>query len=156
MCISKETLHISGKADVIALYDAYIADVERLEEKSSPADGLLGMGSSVKSDSRHDQFAADLEKLLHELCSGKPSSREAREILEFIYNVPRQYVQSHVVYWMLLAVHGLTVELVSYLTSEDAVALRDGYVRAYRPWERLPSQKKALAALDRARKKHAG
>lgn len=139
-------------AEIQALYEAYIARAEQLEREKKPGDGLLGLTSGPKDDPCHEQFASDLEALLKEMRAREPSSAEIREALAYVYRMPLDHREPLTVYWMLQAVHGMTADLAECLTAQDAQALREAYVRDYRRWERLPAQKKALAALDRARK----
>ena len=143
---------MSAKDDVRALIEAYVAEAERLEREKKPGDGLMGLTPGPKDDPCHDRFAADLERLLGELASQRLSSGEVREALSLIYRAPLEHPQPLTAYWMLKAVHGMTCELAALLTREDAQRLREAYVRDYRPWDRLPSQKQALAALEKARK----
>ena len=135
-----------------ALYEAYIAKAKQLERDRKPGDGLLGMTSGPKDDPCHKQFAADLEQLLQEMQASGPSSIEVKEALSYIYRAPLEHREPLTAYWMLQAVHGMTVELAGLLAAQDAQELRDAYVKDYRRWERLPAQQKALAALERARK----
>lgn len=137
-------------AAIQALYEAYIARAEQLERDRKPGDGLFGLSGGPKDDPCHDQFAADLEALLQEMLTQAPASADVREALAYMYRMPLEHRAPLTVYWMLQAVHGMTVELAGLLTAQDARALRDAYAKDYRRWERLPAQKKALAALDRA------
>ena len=143
---------MSGIESVRALYEAYIAKTEQLERDRKPGDGLFGLGNDPGDDPCHDQFAAELEALLGPIHAREPSSGEAREILAYIYRAPMEHTEPKTAYWMLKAVHGMTVELAGRLTGPDAKALREAYVKDYPRWDRLPAQKQALAALDKARK----
>lgn len=143
---------MSWMADIRALYEAYIAKAEQLERDKKPGDGLFGLTSGPKDDPCHDRFAAQLEALFREMRARSPSSAEVREMLAYVYRMPLEHREPLTVYWMLQAVHGMTADLAELLTAQDAQVLRDAYVKDYRRWERLPAQKKALAALDRARK----
>ena len=143
---------MSGFDSIRALYDAYIAKAEQLERDRKPGEGLLGLSAGPKDDPCHDRFADELRLLLEDIPAGQPSSREVREMLSYMYRAPLEHRQPQTVYWMLQAVQGMTVGLIDLLTAEDARALRDAYVRDYRRWERLPVQKQALAALERASK----
>lgn len=134
------------------LYESYIARAEQLEREKKPGDGLLGMPGGPKDDPCHDQFAADLEQLLKNMLAQGPSSAEVKETLSYIYRAPLEHREPLTVYWMLQAVHGLTENLIVLLSPQDARSLRDVYVKDYRRWERLPVQKKALSALERAQK----
>ena len=134
-----------------ALYEAYIAKAEQLERDRKPGQGIFGIPGGPKDDPCHEQFAADVQALLDDMVSQRPTSAQAREALAYIYRAPREHREPQTVYWMLQAVHGLTVPLAALLDRADAKALRDEYVKMYRRWERLPAMNQALAALDRRR-----
>lgn len=144
---------MSWMAAIQRLYEAYIARAEQLERDRKPGDGLLGMSGGPKDDPCHDQFAAELERLVKDMAAQGPSSGEVRETLAYIYRAPLEHREPLTVYWMLQAVHGFTVELITLLSAEDARILRDDYAQSYRRWERLPVQKKALSALEKAAQK---
>ena len=133
-----------------ALYEAYIAQVERLERDRKPGDGLLGLGSAPKDDPCHDRFATELEALLKEMRAQWPAPDVVRDVLTYVYRAPSEHREPQSLYWMLRAVHGLTVELVPLLLPTDAKELRDAYAKEYRRWDRFPAQKRVLAALEKA------
>ena len=141
---------MSRYCDIRALYDAYIAKAEQLERDKKPGDGLFGLSSGPKDHPCHEQFADDLQALLADIAAEAPASGEVREMLSYIYTAPLDHKWPLTVYWMLQAVHGLTVDLAALLAPQDAKALRDDYAKAYRRWERLPAQTKALDALEKA------
>ncbi len=134
------------------LYEQYIARTEQLERDRKPGEGILGLGGGPKDDPCHERFAKELEELLNGILAEEPGSGEVRELLEYIYRAPQVHPQPLTAYWTLQAVHGMTAPLAARLDPADAQAVRDEYVKTYRRWERLPAQKKALEALDRARK----
>lgn len=132
-----------------SLYTGYLLKTAQLERDRKPADGLLGMGSGPAADPCHDRFAQELEALLHRMDS-LPSS-QLFQALSFIYTAPFAHRDNPSAYWMLQAVHGLTVPLIPRLSPEDAQALRTQYQEDYPRRERLPAQKQVLAALKRNR-----
>ena len=136
-----------------ALLGAYIAETERLEREKKPGDGLMGLSPGPKDDPCHDRFAQALEHLLLDIRAQAPPSGEVRDALDAIYRAPLDHPWPLSAHWMLKAVHGLTAPLADLLTAADARALYDAYARDYPRWDRLPSQKQALRALDAARKK---
>ena len=138
--------------DVRELYKGYIAKAEQLERDKKPGDGLFGLSGGPKDDPCHDQFAAALEQLLNDMVSQRPSSSEVREVLAYIFNASAAHTQPKTVYWMLEAVHGMTVDLTGLLDETDARLLKDAYVKTHQRWNTLPSQKSALKALERASK----
>ena len=132
-----------------ALYEAYIETVETLERNRKPGEGLLGLKPGPADDPCHDRFADDLEAALAEYTAEEPSSEETSAVLEYIYTVPTEHREPISIYWMLVAVHGLTQPLIGRLSPADANRLAQLYAGAYRRWERLPAQKQALAALKK-------
>ncbi len=138
---------------VRALYEQYLAKTEQLERDRKLGEGLLGFGGGPKDDPCHERFAKDLEALLGQILAREPASGEVRELLEYIYRAPQVYPQPLTAYWTFQAVQGMTAPLAARLDPADAQAVRDEYVKTYKRWERLPAHKKALAALDEARRK---
>ena len=129
------------------LYETYFQQVEAAKERLKPADGLLGMGEKLSNAPCHDAFAEALTALLE----GLPDQADATQVcrmLDFIYRAPFAYPDVHQsVYWMLIAVQGLTRQAIACLRPEDARVLHAWYEKAYPRWERLPVQKQVLAAL---------
>lgn len=123
----------------------YLNRCRQLELDRKPGDGLLGMGSGPDKDPCHDAFARELETVLKG-AEGRPSD-EIRAALSYLYRIPTENRDNLTAYWMLLAVHGLTVELAAGLNRSDAAALLAEYREEYPRWERLPAQKRVLAAL---------
>lgn len=134
------------------LYQDYLAEVDRLERARKPGEGLLGMGGGPADAPCHDRFAKDLETVLRALSGARLPPDQVRAVLEYIYHIPVEHRDSKTAYWMLAAVHSLTLELAGQLAPADAKALRGQYTRDYPRWERLPAQKRVLSALDAAQK----
>lgn len=132
-----------------ALYETYIDTVETLERNRKPGDGLLGLKPGPADDPCHDRFADELGAAIAEYASEGPSSEEARAVLEHIYTLPSAHREPQSIYWMLVAVHGLTPPLIDRLSPADANALARLYAGEYRRWERLPAQQQVLAALKK-------
>ena len=76
--------------------------------------------------------------------------QQAEEILACVYFAPQARAERQdAVYWMLTAVHGMTVGLVSRLTPDAAGRLLARYQAAYPRREQLPAQRKAASALKK-------
>ena len=136
---------------ISALYDAYIEKVNELERTKKVTDGLLGITKGPKDDPCHDKFANDLEQLLKEFAAAEPSSEEVCSLLEYMYTVPLNNRENHMVYWMFMAVHTLALDLIRCLDKADAEKLYQRYSSDYPRWERLPAQKKTLKELKAIR-----
>ena len=133
-----------------ALYEAYIEKARQLERDKKLGDGWMGLKPGPKDDPCHGQFAQDLEQALAELLAAEPSSAGTYEVLAYVYRAPKALSAPLTATWMFQAVHGLTEPLISRLDRADARALRDEYKRLYRRWDRLPTQKQTLDALEKA------
>ena len=133
-----------------ALYEAYWEKTKQLERDRKPGQGLLGFGSGPKDDPCHDRFAQDAEAFLKDLETAPPD--QIRDVLAFVYHTPLDHPEPLTAYWMMRAVHGLTLPLIGRLTAEDALALKEVYERDYPRRDRFPAQKKVLSALTRAAK----
>lgn len=138
--------------DIKALYAEYASEVERLEGSRKLGDGLFGMGKKVSDDPCHDRFSDRLEELLKDFVATSPASSEVSEVLSYIYNVQKDHRDFVSAYWLMNAVHGFTVELISFLTPQDAGELAEQYEKICPRSERFPVQKKVLKALKSAAK----
>ncbi len=136
-----------GLEAIRQLYEAYLEQVRQAEQTRRPFDGYMGFGPKLGGAPCHGQFARDLEALLQDLVRQEPDSAQAREMLELIYRAPQQHREPRAVYWMLLAVHALTAELIGRLDAEDAQTLLEEYKGLYGQRGLPPAQKKVLAAL---------
>lgn len=135
------------------LYEAYFEEVRAAEKRLKPADGLFGMGERLANAPCHDAFWKALRAFLEGM-DVKEAPGQVGQALDFIYRAPFAYPDVHPsVYWMLLAVQGLTQPLIACLRPEDAQALYRWYQKAYPRRERLPVQNQVLEALKRQGKR---
>lgn len=134
------------------LYENYLEQARQAEREHRPLDGLMGFGQKTSDAPCHERFAAAMEALLKAAARENRESGQTRAVLEYIYRAPKENREPLAAYWMLIAVHGQTLELIGLLDREDAGTLWKEYKEIYRRWDRLPAQEKVLAALDRTRK----
>ena len=144
---------MAGLEEIRRVYEMYLGRMEELQRKRKPAEGLFGVGGGPAADPCQEKFPRQLEAALKALARTEPASGEVRQVLEYLYHSPLPYRQGdQTVYWMLTAVHGASLDLIPRLTPEDAGAMWERYRQDYPRWERLPAQKKVLAALKARRK----
>lgn len=124
----------------------------QVEREHKPLDGLMGFGQKTADAPCHERFAMAMETLLKAAVQENLMSDQIRAALEYIYRAPKENHEPLAAYWMLIAVHGQTLELIGLLSQEDAGTLWKEYKEIYRRRDRLPVQKKVLAALDWVRK----
>ena len=134
---------------VEALYRDYIDTVETLEQNRKFGDGLFGLRPGPEDDPCHDRFAADLEGLLKDFLAASPDSGECAAVLRYMIEAPEPWRELRCAYWMLIAVHGLGLEMVARLDPADARALAEFYDKAYPRRDRLPVQRQLLKKLQR-------
>ena len=126
------------------IYDSYLEKALAAERNRKPTDGMFGIGKKAGDDPCHTEFAEALEAALNDYAAEQHDSAELRLLLEYMYSMPKAHEDPKSIYWMLIAVHGLTLQLISGLSQQDAAALRKQYAVLYRRWERLPVQQQVL------------
>lgn len=147
---------MAGLRELRRLYGEYLARARQAEAELRPLDGAFGFGRRSEDDPCHSRFTEELGTLMRAAAAEGLESAELRAMLAYMYRAPKENREPLAAYWMLMAVHGLTLELAGQLRREDAEALWGEYNAAYPRRERLPPQKKVLAALDAARKRNEG
>lgn len=136
-------------AAVVSLYEAYLDEFHRLEQSRRPLEGAFGIGNGPQNHPCHEKFAQDLERMLKDLSAQAPSSEQAGQVLRYIYcTAPLRWESETAVYWMMLAVQGLTDELIERLDTSTAKILCEEYQRLYPRYQRLPVQNRILSALQ--------
>ena len=143
----------TGLAEIRQLYADYLEQVRQAELSRKPLEGYMGFGRRLGNDPCHGEFAKALEDLLGDIAGRWPDSGETRAMLEYIYRAPMEHREPLAVYWMLIAVHGPTIQLLDRLNREDLLEIWTEYKKLYQRGDRLPVQKKVLAAL-RSRARH--
>lgn len=131
------------------LYCDYLAQYAQLRKARKFSDGLFGMPRSPEREHCHTQFAETMRSWLAQQAAA-PEDPEA--VLSYIYFAPQTEKTDKETYWMLLAIHGMTLELIKALSPAAAALLLARYEKAYPRRGCLPAQKQVLAAL----KKQAG
>ncbi len=134
-------------AVVREIYGKYLDEVTRKEAARKPGEGLFGRRGGAKDDPCHQIFAEKVETALKDAAEAGLSPAEAGALLEYVYFAPIEEHPARSAYWMLLAIHGLTLPLIDALTAEDAAALAARYEEGYPRRERLPAQERALEKL---------
>ena len=138
--------------EISLLYDRYLEDAARAEREQKPGEGLFGFGKRPQDAPCHEHFVSDLGTALNVIAESEPDSTFLRSILGMIYDAPKTRPAPKSAYWMLIAVHGLTLPLIPLLSPEDAAALSLSYAAAFPRRERLPVQKQVLDSLKKAEK----
>ena len=139
--------------EVIRVYEAYVEDFRRRDKDRKPFDGVFGLRGGPQDYPCHEQFTQNLEDKLKELQSQSMDPVEMAEILRFIYCVaPVRWESETAVYWMMLAVHGLTLELIPEMDPAMARTLYDEYRKQFPRRLRLPVQVKVVDALKKRMK----
>ena len=129
------------------LYETYIETVETLERNRKLGEGILGLKGGPAQDPCHDRFLDDLTQAVEVFAAQEPSASELTEMLSYMFTVPQAHRELRSAYWMLIAVQGLSLDLIGGLDPSDAAALRKSYGKTYPRWDRLPVQNKVLSAL---------
>ena len=132
------------------LYGEYLETVEGLERSRKFGEGMFGFKGGPADSPCHDRFAEDIKALLDDFAGRQPPSAATRGMLEYIYEAPKKHPNPKSAYWMLIAVQGLTRELIGALGKEDAAALAERFSEMYPRYEQVPVQIELLKDLQRA------
>ena len=134
------------------LYRDYILQAEELEKNKRPTDGMFGLTRKPADDVCHEQFIQHLNALMAEFRLEGIASDQLRDVLEMVFFAAQTHREPASIYWMLIAAHSATPDMIPLLNREDAKALYDQYCRVYKRGTRLPVQKKLVKELEKAMK----
>ena len=133
------------------LTEDYLADADKLERSRRPNE-LFGLKFGPSDDPLHERFARDMAELMGDFAAEEPDSSALRAVLEKLFNAAKANPEPRSAYWMLIAVQGLSKELIPALCREDAAALAKDYESVWPRRSRLPVQDDVLRALKKAAK----
>lgn len=139
--------------DIIAAldqaYSDYRTELAEAEKKQKPADGLFGLGHSIKDDPCHERLDERIAAIVNQAAEEGVGSKQAALALRQIFTQTSLYRYPISAQWMLYATERHGMLLVPLLTREDAVELCRAYGKRYKVWDRLPVQKELHQALKR-------
>jgi hypothetical protein len=90
--------------------------------------------------------------LMGAFAAEEPDSAALRAVLKKLFSAAKAYPEPRSAHWMLIAVQGLSKELIPSLSREDAAALAKDYEAAWPRNSRLPVQDDVLKLLKKAAK----
>ena len=133
------------------LMEDYLADADKQERSRKPNE-LFGLKFGPSDDPLHERFAKDLAELIGDFAAERPDSAALRAVLEKLFGAAKTYPEPRSAHWMLVAVQGLSKELIPGLSREDAAVLAKDFEAAWPRNSRLPVQDDVLKLLKRAAK----
>ena len=141
-------------------FDAYLARMDGVledyaaaawqQERNRKPSELFGLKFGPADDPLHDRFGKDMAAILSDFMTENPHSAALRTVLAKLYGAAKQYPEPKSAYWMLIAVQGLSKELIPSLSREDAAALAKDFETAWPRRSRLPVQDDVLKLLKKA------
>ena len=137
------------QAEIQTLIEEYADKAADLEKNRRFGEGLFGITRGPADDHCHDQFVEDLRAMLTQFAGQNPSSGQVLSVLETVYSAAAPYESVKSAYWMLLAVHGQTLDLIPLLNPEDASGLLSRYKKQFPRRFRMPVQRQVITALSR-------
>ena len=128
-------------------FSDYRKEVEECRRRLKPADGLFGIGHSLKDDACNDRFDRRVEQLVAAACALPPMPEEAERLARRLLLPQDTQPWPLAAEWMLRAAERHALPLIPFLDKAGAAALLKEYAARYRPWDRLPAQKQVCRAL---------
>ena len=128
-------------------YTDYAKELEAGEKKQRVTDGLFGFGHSLKDDACHDRLDERLERIVKEIRDAGPSPKEAERAVRMLLKPREKDFPQQSAGWMLRAAERHALELIPFLDASAAEAILEEYSAWYRPWDRLPAQKRVISML---------
>lgn len=125
----------------------YRQEIENYEKKRKPTDGLLGFGHSLQDEACHEKLDERVEKIVAEICQLRPESEDAERAVKLLLAREDMPAWPLAAQYMLRALERHCLPLIPFLSSEAAAVFLKRYAAAYKPWDRLPAQKKVFKAL---------
>ena len=133
------------------LTEDYLADADKLERSRKPNE-LFGLKFGPSDDPLHERFARDMAELMGGFAADGPDTAALLAVMKKLFGAAKAYPEPRSAYWMLIAVQGLSKELIPSLSREDAAALAKDFEAAWPRHSRLPVQDDVLRALKKAAK----
>lgn len=131
------------------VYSDYRTELAQAQKKQKPADGLFGLGHSMKDDPCHEHLDERIAAIVQQASAERIDSTQAVQALRLIFTQTSLYPYPVSAQWMLYATERHGMLLVPLLTKEDAAILCREYGKRYKVWDRLPVQKELHQALKR-------
>lgn len=134
-------------SDFKSLYASYLSEAADAEREAGPLGGLWGYGTRAADHPCHNRFANRTQSLLGDFALENHPSSEVRDVLAYVYDAPLENKKFLSSFWMLTAVHGMTLDLIPLLNGEDAHSLWIRYANCFPRRDRLPVQERVFSAL---------
>ena len=139
------------QVEVQTLIEEYAEKAAELERNRKLGEGLFGITPGPADNPAHDKFVEDLRQMLGQFAAQDPPSEQVLPVLESVYDAAQAHQAVKSAYWMLMAVHGLTVDLIPRLNQADAAELLSRYEAQFPRRVRMPVQKQVISALKKQR-----
>lgn len=137
---------------LIEIYNAYYEKAAEVRRKAPPLAGLWGFGDDPRKDACHEVFYEAVESWVKEFLSTQPNPDQTLAVVKHILGEALAHENNKDVYWYLYAAHGLTMELIPCLRTEDCAELFRWYNASYPKRARFPVQEQVWKLLKKRAK----
>ena len=132
---------------LIEIYSAYYEKAAEVRKKALPFAGLWGFGDDPRKHPCHDAFYEAAEAWVKEFLAAEPDPDRTLAVVKHILGEALAHENNKDVYWYLYAAHGLTMELIPRLRTEDCGELFRWYDASYPRRVRFPVQQQVWKLL---------
>lgn len=138
------------------IYTEYIDDMQAAVKKTKITGGVKSVFTGRTVDPRQELFHKEVSKKMKKILEEEPSCEEAARISDYILHAHEEILEETPAWYMLIAMHGQVLELVSFLEPAQAKQMYEAYEAAFpNKRTRYPVQDDLLKALKKRAKKQA-
>ncbi len=127
--------------------EAYLTEIDQVIAHAKPGAGLFGIGISPKNDPCNDRFLTGMQTWFEQFALSEPSSEETERVMDIVFTAQQR--RQDFVFFTLIAIHGMAIPLVRFLTPEAAGRQAEAYESRIPKTQRMPVQLKLLDELYR-------
>ena len=136
-------------SDYIQQHREYLANMSL----TGKALDMFGFRGARGKETAFEEFYSEMKSAVKAVCDEGPDTETADGIAEVIFNARNLYADEEVQEVKFIAVEGVVLELIPFMSREKAAMICENYSTLYPKHRRLPVQKQLVKALEKTARK---